>query len=120
MSQAANDGDSSTRVTNPAAFQKRSLGKQVLFTIITLGIYPLYWMHITHKQLANGTNADFSPAMRTIGMFIPIWNFVVMWRTSHDAEAVTDQSGAILFLFFLVFAPVSWYLIQTGINGVAQ
>ena len=92
----------------------------MVFTIISFGIYMIYWIHITHKQLANGTDAEFSPALRTIGMFIPIYNFVVLWRTSHDAEAVTDQSGPILFLFYLVLAPVFWYLVQSGINDVAS
>jgi len=108
-----------TRVTNPSAFTSRSLGIQVVLAIVTLSFYCIYWFHITHKQLAEGTDANFSPAMRTIGLFIPIYNLVVLWRTSHDCEAVTDQSGAILFLFNLVFPPVFWYLVQSGINDVA-
>jgi hypothetical protein len=107
-------------ITDRSAFTERSLAKQVLFSVVTLGLYTIYWYHITHKQLANGTSASFSPAMRTIGMFIPFYNLVVMWRTSHDAEAVTDQSGAVLFLFTLVFPPVFWYLVQSGINEIAQ
>jgi hypothetical protein len=31
--------DSDTNVTDASAFQQRSLGKQVVFAIITLGIY---------------------------------------------------------------------------------
>jgi hypothetical protein len=109
-----------TQVTNPSAFQNRSLGKQVLFTIITFGIYPLYWFHITHKQLVDGTDANFNPTLRTVGLIIPIYNFVVLWRTSNDCEAVTDQSGAVLFLFNLVFPPIFWYLAQTGMNQIAS
>lgn len=112
--------EASTTVTDPSAFRSRSLGKQVVFSIITLMFYWIYWFHIVHKQLAAGTDADFSPAWRTIGLFIPIYNFIVMWRTCHDCEAVTDQDGVILFLFWLVFVPVLWYLVQTGINDVAE
>jgi hypothetical protein len=112
--------DSSTAVTDASAFQERSLGKQVLFTIVTLGLYSFYWWHITHQQLNDGTDADFSPVLRTVGLFIPFYNFLVMWRTSHDAEAVVDQDGVILFLLFLVFAPAAWYLIQSGINETAR
>lgn len=110
----------SEEVTDRTAFSRRSLGMQVLFSVVTLGIYTIYWYHITHKQLANGTSADFSPAMRTVGLFIPFYNFVVLWRTSHDAEAVTDQSGAVLFLFNMVFPPAYWYIIQSGINAAAD
>lgn len=112
--------DSSAKVTDASAFRHRSLGMQVVFMIITLGFYAIYWFYVTHKQLTAGTDSDFSPGLRTIGLFIPIYNLIVMWRTSHDAEAITNQSGAILFLFLLVFPPAAWYLIQAGINKVAQ
>jgi hypothetical protein len=109
----------STQVTDPSAFRKRSLGKQVLFSIVTFMLYWIYWIHITHKQLASGTDAEFSPIGRTIGSFIPIYNLIVMWRTAHDSEAVTDQDGVLLFVLILVFAPAYWYLVQSGINAVA-
>lgn len=108
------------RVTDASAFQHRSLVKQVLFTIVTFGIYAIYWWHVTHKQLDRGTDADFSPTLRTVGLFVPIYNFVVMWRTSHDAEAVNDTGGVLTFVLFLVFAPAAWYVVQSGINDVAS
>lgn len=93
--------------------------KQVLFSIVTLSLYWLYWIHVTHKQLARGTDADFNPTWRTIGLFIPIYNLIVIWRTAHDCEAVTDQGGVVLFLLWIVFVPALWYLVQTGINDIA-
>lgn len=111
--------DDSTEVTDPSAFRARSLAKQVAFSIISFMIYWIYWIHVTHKQLAAGTSADFNPTWRTIGLFIPIYNLVVIWRTCHDCEAVTDQDGPILFLFWIVFVPVFWYLVQSGINEIA-
>jgi hypothetical protein len=36
----------------------------------------------------------------------------------RPAEAVTDQSGGLLFVLFL--GPAAWYLIQTGINDAAS
>lgn len=118
--EPSESSSSSEGIVDPSAFRHRSLGMQVIFSILTLGLYTIYWYHITHKQLANGTSADFSPGMRTIGLFIPIYNLVVMWRTGHDAEAITDQSGPILFLFQLVFPPAFWYLVQSGFNKIAQ
>lgn len=112
--------ETSRSVTNPGAFKERSLGKQVGLAIVTLGFYMLYWWHITHKQLNDGTDADFNPTMRTIGLFIPIYNFLVVWKTSNDAEAVQGQSGTILFILFLFFAPAAWYFVQSGINDIAS
>jgi len=109
-----------TEVTNRSAFQKRSLGKQVLFTVLTLGFYPLYWWHLTHTQLSEGTDADFDPTMRTIGLLIPFYNFLVLWKTSNEAAAVTDKDGTMLFAMFLLLGPIGWYMVQSGFNTVAQ
>jgi nicotinamide riboside transporter PnuC len=106
-------------VTNPSAFKEQSLGKQALFFAITFGFYGLYWWHKTHHQLSEGTDADFDPTMRTVGLFVPVYNLIVFWKNCHAAEAVTDQDGPILFLFLLVFAPVMWYMVQSGMNEIA-
>jgi hypothetical protein len=112
--------DSSTQVTDPSAFQSRSLAKQVVYSVLTFTLYWLYWIHVTNKQLVAGTDADFDPTWRTIGLFIPFYNFVVIWRTCQDCEAVVDESGTLLFLLWLVFVPAVWYLVQTGINEIAE
>lgn len=110
----------STQVTNPGAFQQRSLGKQVLFAILTLSLYMVYWMFITNKQLADGTDSEFNPVVRFVLLLIPIVNFIFFWKMCHDCEAVTDQGGVILFILGLVFPPAMWYLVQSGINDVAS
>lgn len=107
-------------VTDPSAFEKSSLAKQVLFTIVTFGLYSLWWVFQTNKQLSQGTDAEFDPFVRTLLSIVPLLGLIFVWKTCHDAEAVTDQSGVVLFLAFVVFAPVSWYLIQSGINSTAQ
>jgi hypothetical protein len=111
--------DDSPAVTDASAFKQSSLVKEIVLSIVTLGIYTIYWWYKTNKQLANGTDADISAAWRTVGLFIPLYGFVVVWRTCHDAEAVVDQDGVILFLLFMVFAPAGWFLVQSGINDVA-
>jgi nicotinamide riboside transporter PnuC len=112
--------DDPPEITDPSAFHHGSLGKQVLFTVLTLGIYSLYWWYRTNEQLDAGTSAEISPGLRTIGLLIPIYNLIVIWRFSNDVTAVTDQEGLLLFLAFLVFAPIVWYLVQTGINEIAE
>lgn len=111
--------DPPPEITDPAAFEHGSLVAQVLLTVVTFGLYSLYWWYKTNRQLDRGTTADCSPGLRTVGLVIPIYNLIVMWRFSHDAAAVTDQDGVILFLLLLVIGPAAWYLIQTGINGIA-
>lgn len=103
----------SPTVTNQAAFSKGSLGMQVGLTIVTLGFYSFYWMYNTAQQLNQGTDADINPILAVIPL-------LGHWVVADAAEAVTDQSGIVLFLLFVVFAPASWFLIQSGINDVAS
>lgn len=112
--------DSNPRVTNTSAFQHRSLGKQVLFAVLTLGLYTIYWYYITLKQLNEGTDAEYNPVLRFVGLFVPILNIVILWWLAQDAEAVVEQDGVLIFLAEIVFPPVVWYLVQSGINDVAQ
>jgi hypothetical protein len=105
--------ENSVEVTDASAFQEASLGKQVLFSIVTFGLYSLYWTYNTADQLDRGTNADVSPIL----VFVP---FLGMWKLSNAGKAVTDQDGPILFVMFLFTGVLGWYLVQTGINEVAS
>lgn len=102
-------------VTDPSAFTRKSLGKQVLFSIITLLLYWIYWVYTTAKQIDQGTNVDVTAWL----VFIPIVNLYAIWKICKGAEAVTDQSAPVLFIVWIVFAPISWYWIQSGINRTA-
>jgi len=109
----------STGITNPAAFDHGSLGKQIGFTVVTLGLYSVYWIYDMCGQLSSGTDADINPAVMTILFLIPIVNLYAIWEFSNAAAVVTDQTGVVLFILFIVFAPAAWYLIQSGANEVA-
>lgn len=110
---------SGREVTDPSAFRERSLLKQVLFTVLTLGLYIVYWYYITFTQLEAGTDAEYSPVLRFIGLFVPIVNIVIIWWFAQDCEAVVEQDGLLIFLAELVFPPIVWYLVQSGINEAA-
>ncbi len=103
------------QVTNAAAFKQKSLGIQVVLTVVTLGLYTLYWSYSTAKQLDRGTTESLMPILA----IIPLVNIVAVWQISSASEAVTDQSKVIVFLLFIVFAPISWYWVQSGLNAAA-
>lgn len=109
----------STEVTNPAAFKQGSLGKQIGLTVVTFGLYSVYWIYDMCGQLSSGTDADINPTLMTVLFLIPIVNLYAIWKFSNAAAVVTDQTGVVLFILFLVFAPAAWFLIQSGANDVA-
>lgn len=102
-------------VTDESAFESKSLGMQVLLTVVTFGLYTIYWSYSTAKQLDRGTDASLTPILA----IIPLVNVIAAWQISKAGEAVTDQSRVILFVLFVFFAPLTWYWVQSGMNDVA-
>lgn len=112
--------ESSTEVTDASVFKKGSLGKQAVLAIITLGLYGVYWWYDTNQQFDGGTSADLNPTVQTVLFIIPPLNLYAIWKFAGAAEEVAGQSAVVLFLLFIVFPPAGWYLVQTGINGIAS
>lgn len=110
---------SSIEVTDSSAFKHGSLGKQVLFAIVTFGLYGVYWWYKTQEQFSDATSADLDPGVQTILYVIPIANLYAIWTFSNQADGVLDQDGPLLFVLFLVFPPAFWFLVQSGINEIA-
>lgn len=103
-------------VTDSSAFEKKSLGMQLVLAIVTLGLYTIYWTYSTAKQLDQGTSEDLTP----IFAIIPIVNLISFWQISNASEAITDQSATVLFIVFIFFSPLSWYWVQSGLNNAAS
>jgi len=99
-----------------SGFTKRSIGKTVLFMLVTFGLYGLYWTHQYHIELKAALGTDDNPVIRTVGLFVPFYNFLVMWKTSQDTEAALDKSAGLMFALWIVFMPAWWCIPQSEIN----
>ncbi len=76
----------------------RSLGKFIAFSLLTLGIYTIFWSFWTTKELNNkGANIP-TPWL----LFIPIANLYFMWKYYEGAEMVTG--GAVNAILYFVLA----------------
>jgi hypothetical protein len=92
----------------------------VLLGVVTFGIYFFYWFYDTNNQFKKKLKNNSSPGLRTLGLFVPIINIIVMWKHANDAERATKgHSGLLVFLAYVVLAPVAWFVIQSDINDVA-
>lgn len=100
----------------PNGFTQRSMGKSILFMIISLGLYGIYWIHQYHVELKAELGADYNPTMRTVGLIIPFYNLLVMWKTSQDTEKALDKSAGLMFALWLFIAPIWWFMLQSEIN----
>ena len=66
----------------------------IIFSIISSGVWPLYWFYCTRKQVSGlvETNRD-DPGIQTFGWLVPIWQVWVvrdMWR---DIDGVAQKAG---------------------------
>jgi len=102
-------------ITDPSAFSNQALVNQVVYTVVTIGLYPLWWSFKTAKMLDKGTNQDLTPVLA----FIPFGNIILFWQISEASEPLTDQDALPTFLLFLFFGIISWYWVQSGINSFA-
>jgi len=90
----------------------------ILFTMITCGIYALYWYYATSKELNEKGALETSAGMMLLYMFIPILNFVAMWKYAKAIEALSkgEKGAGMLFVIALVFAPAFFYMAQSELN----
>ena len=111
--------------------KKRNIALCIIFSIITFGIYGLYWfVHIT-----NDVNTLANPEKKTSGgvsLLLSIITFNlygIYWAYKMGGlldKAQTDrgnpaQNRAVLYLILeLIFAPVAWILMQSTINSMIE
>jgi len=95
----------------------------ILFTIITLGIYGIYWLVSTTNELRRLTSiapdplALFLLLIPVLNIFVGIWYY---WKYSKAVEEISGVQAILLFLFWIVFSPVSMIITQVELNKKVQ
>jgi Domain of unknown function (DUF4234) len=105
----------------------------VIFTIITLGIYQVFWWYFANRELADygrarGTNElGDSPAKSTLALFpgglivVPaIWTMVTTFQRVQAAQRLTGQvpiNGWLGVVIVVVISPVLVGYMQSGLNS---
>jgi len=106
-------------------------------SIITLGIYAIFWYYFTNKELAEigrsrntdelGTSPGNSVLAITLGAFVIVPPFVSIYQFSKrlaSAERVTGtpqgMEPGLLFILFVFLAPVAAYIAQSNMNKVLR
>ena len=102
--------------------KNRNMIMQVVLTIVTLGIYSIYWFYSTLKELhiANGKE-DAGEILWTILMFIPLANLFALWHYSEECAAFTDDKYPtfLMFILWIFFSPAVCLLTQLELNNAS-
>ncbi|MBM3324526.1 MAG: zinc ribbon domain-containing protein [Calditrichaeota bacterium] len=95
----------------------------VLLTIFTFGLYEIRWYYRNWKYLKIHNNLDTRPGWRTVGLFVPILNIVLIILQLRDIRDYARAAGcqktfsvagvfiANLLLTLLVFLPTPFHLL---------
>ncbi|MGM9946709.1 GYF domain-containing protein [Floccifex sp.] len=116
-------------INNPVFIQKRSVGLYLLLTIVTCGIFGLYWMYCIARDTDTlCQNQTTSPGMVVLLSFITcgVYGWYFYYRTCKRLHAlqfsngyvVPDDSVIVLILALLSFSIVSLCIIQSTINDI--
>lgn len=107
----------------PVYIKKRNMIGQVFLTIITLGIYSIYWFYQVSVELKGITNDEnASPALWTVLLFVPFGCIYSFYKFSEIYEKVSNgqMNLWLLFVLYMVFAPAVWFIVQTELNRRAD
>lgn len=99
--------------------KKRNLLLQVLWMILTCGLYAIYWFYQTSTEMKVLTQDEqASPALWTVLLFIPFLGFYSLYQYAKLYEKYSrDQFNPwLLFILWLVFSPGTWFIVQTELN----
>lgn len=105
--------------------QPRSVGMCIVLSLITCGIYAIYWMYCIHNdvQEVSGTPLGVSGGMVvvldiiTCGIYGVYWNYK-MGQLLDNAKGVPNGNSAILYLVLALFGfgIVSMAIMQSELN----
>ena len=90
----------------------------VVLTIITFGIYGIYWTVKTKEEI-NGLGAEIPTAWLLI---VPIANlyFAYKYAEGFSNNAKKDNNAILWFLLYFFVAPIAMILVQVELNKLAK
>ena len=89
----------------------------ILLSIITFGIYSLFW-YVTTKNEMNAKGAQIPTVWLIIIPFVNIWWY---WKFSEGVEIVTNKGMETVIAFLLIYllGVIGEAIIQNELNKVA-
>jgi hypothetical protein len=65
----------------------------ILLSFLSFGLYAIYWFYRTWRQLKESKDLDISPGWRTLGLLVPILNFVLIYELFRDIKKYAQDLG---------------------------
>ncbi|HHX18442.1 MAG TPA: DUF4234 domain-containing protein [Clostridium sp.] len=110
--------------------EKRSIGTAILLSIITCGIYGIYWMYKMTEDITNYNGENANPGTEillmivTCGIYVYFWNYkmgkrIYTAQLNTEGAVASDESVLYLILTLLGLSIVSVAIMQSNINKLS-
>ena len=91
-----------------------TIWRVLLFTIISSGVYLLYWAYLTWAQLKKETGGDYFPVWHALSLLVPVYGLFRLYRHIQvirslcgKSDVATNLSPALAVTLFLLSGVLS-------------
>jgi len=71
---------------------KKGWLRVLLLSIFSLGFYQIYWYYTTSKLVKHFLKEDYSPGWRTVGLFVPILSWFMIYYLIDDISRLQEEA----------------------------
>ena len=71
---------------------KKGWLRVLLLSIFSFGFYQIYWYYITSKLVKDFLEEDYSPGLRTLGLFVPILSWFMIYYLVDDISQLQEEA----------------------------
>lgn len=108
--------------------QKREVIVVILLSLVTCGIYPLYWSYVTMQALdEEGQSSNMPFIAQFLLLFFYVGYIVFALNANSNINAVRERRGLIakdntvLYVILAVFCPIALIaVVQSEINAIVD
>jgi magnesium-transporting ATPase (P-type) len=99
----------------------RNLLLMVLWSVLTFGLYGIYWYYQTSDEIIRASNEKASPLVWTLLLFVPLIHVLSFWFYSQAFGRLTHEKNPswLIFLLFVFLPIVAWIPVQLELNELA-
>lgn len=89
----------------------RPVWQLLLLMVLSCGLYMYVWCYQNWEDLKNTRNWDIRPVFKTLGLLIPVYAFIVLYRQFKNIEEVAEIEGVGIpvrsgwFIFSILISP---------------
>jgi magnesium-transporting ATPase (P-type) len=102
--------------------KRRNLLLMILWTVLTLGLYGIYWYYETSDEIIRASGEKANPLVWTLLLFVPVIHVLSFWFYSQAFGRLTHEKTPswLIFLLFVFLPIVAWIPVQIELNAIAD